>query len=83
MEGSQAFWSGAARPTKFVREQELAVTLLGGDVSLAGTGGLSVVNPTPGGGASNVLNLKETATPQNPAPTLTQLSPTAAAYRWS
>jgi hypothetical protein len=75
MEGSQAYWNGAQRPTKLISTTELEMTLLAGDVGAAAIGGITVQNPTPGGGASNVLNFTVTAVPQNAAPALTQLAP--------
>ncbi len=75
IEGAQAAWNGAPRSTKFISDHELEVTLTAGDVGPVGSGGLSVVNPAPGGGSSNVLNFTVVATPQNPAPALTQIAP--------
>ncbi|MFN8491191.1 MAG: beta-propeller fold lactonase family protein [Caldilineaceae bacterium] len=75
MDGSQAFWNGAQRPTKLISDSELEMTLLAGDIGTAGVGGITVQNPTPGGGESNVINFTVTAVPQNATPTLTQLAP--------
>ncbi|MCX6050323.1 MAG: beta-propeller fold lactonase family protein [Chloroflexi bacterium] len=75
IEGAQAAWNGAPRATKFINDQALEVTLTAGDVGVVGSGGLSVVNPAPGGGSSNVLNFTVVAPAQNPAPALTQIAP--------
>ena len=50
--GSQAQWNGQARPTTLVSETELAVTIAPSDYS-RGSAAITVVNPSPGGGASN------------------------------
>jgi len=76
MAGSQAFWNGAQRPAKLISATELEMTLLAGDIGTAGVGGITVQNPTPGGGESNVINFTVTGVPQNAAPALTQLTPT-------
>jgi len=51
--GAQAQWNGQDRPTQMVSENELWVTLNGFDVAFGGSGAVTVVNPTPGGGSSN------------------------------
>ncbi len=65
---------GVDRVTTFVSATELKVTLLGSDVASGGTLKITVFTPTPGGGLSPEL----TVTVNNPAPTLTSLSPNAA-----
>jgi hypothetical protein len=75
LESAQAYWNGAPRTTKFVSETQLAVTLAGGDIAFAGSGSLTVENPAPGGGASNGLLFTVSATPLNPTPTISKLSP--------
>lgn len=75
MESSQAYWNGAPRPTSFVNATTLQLTLLGGDVAFAGNGSVNVTNPAPGGGTSNALAFAVTATPPNPEPAITTLSP--------
>ena len=51
--GAQAQWNGQDRPTQFVSGGELWVTLNSFDVAFGGSGAVTVVNPAPGGGASN------------------------------
>jgi hypothetical protein len=75
LEAAQAYWNGTPRTTKFVSETQLTVTLLGSDLAFAGSGSLSVVNPAPGGGESNGLIFTVTATPLNPTPTISKLTP--------
>ena len=58
-------------PTTFISATQLSVTLPAG--APVGTYPFTVTNPTPGGGASNVVNLTVT-----PAPTLTSISPNTA-----
>ncbi len=51
--GAQAQWNGWDRPTQFISENEIWVTLNSLDVAFGGSGAVTVLNPTPGGGASN------------------------------
>ncbi len=51
--GAQAQWNGQDRPTQFIGESELWVTLTSLDVAFGGSGAVTVLNPGPGGGASN------------------------------
>lgn len=53
--GAQAYWQGASRPTSFVSETELRLTLTGLDLAFPGYGSITVVNPGPGGGESNAV----------------------------
>jgi 6-phosphogluconolactonase (cycloisomerase 2 family) len=53
--GALAQWNGQTRPTKFISETELIITLTAYDAAFAGAGELSVLNPGPGGGSSNAL----------------------------
>jgi 6-phosphogluconolactonase (cycloisomerase 2 family) len=55
-EDAQAQWNGFNRPTTVVSETELRVTLTAADVAEGGVGGIRVLNPEPGGGASNTLS---------------------------
>jgi hypothetical protein len=50
---SQVQWNGALRTTAFVSSTQLTATILAADISTAGTAGVTIVNPTPGGGTSN------------------------------
>ncbi|MCB9134594.1 MAG: beta-propeller fold lactonase family protein [Anaerolineales bacterium] len=53
--GVQAQWNGQNRPTKFVSETEIVITLTAYDMAFAGSGAITVINPGPGGGTSNAL----------------------------
>lgn len=57
VEGVQAQWNGADRPTVLLSNTQLRVTLTAADLAFAGSGGLRVVNPEPGGGTSNTAAL--------------------------
>jgi hypothetical protein len=48
-------WNGAARATSFVSSSQLTASILAADIAAAGTASVTVVNPAPGGGASNVV----------------------------
>ena len=52
--GSVVKWNGSGRTTKFVSKSRLTATILSSDIAKPGTASVTVVNPTPGGGASNV-----------------------------
>ena len=55
--GAQGLWNGEARPTQFISETELLVTLYSLDVAFGGSGAVTVSNPAPGGGVSNPATL--------------------------
>jgi hypothetical protein len=50
---SVVHWNGSARTTHFVSSSQLTADILSSDVANAGTGLITVVNPSPGGGTSN------------------------------
>ncbi len=74
--GAVVQWNGATRQTAFVSTTQLTAQIPAADVAAIGTASVTVLNPAPGGGASNVLTF--TITPPNPVPTLTSLSPNTA-----
>ena len=47
-------WNGSARTTTFVSASQLKANILALDIALASTASVTVVNPSPGGGTSNV-----------------------------
>ena len=72
--GSTVRWNGASRTTTFVSNTELRATISSTDIVSAGTVNIAVLNPSPGGGLSNVLTLSI----RNPVPSLTGLTPSSA-----
>jgi len=50
---SQGQWNGVNRPTQFVSESEVWLTLNAFDVAFGGSGAVAIANPAPGGGTSN------------------------------
>jgi uncharacterized protein (TIGR03437 family) len=68
--GSTVRWNNADRPTTFVSATQLTAAIPAGDVAVAGTPGVTVFNPAPGGGLSNAQSF----TVNNPVPALTALS---------
>lgn len=71
---SVARWNGAARTTAFISSTILQMTLSAADVSAAGTGLITVVNPAPGGGTSSAVALDI----DYAVPVVTTLSPNTA-----
>jgi hypothetical protein len=53
--GSVVKWNGKPRTTTFVSSSKLTAAILAADVATANAASLTVANPTPGGGASNVV----------------------------
>jgi predicted outer membrane repeat protein len=53
IEDSQARWNGASRPTQYLDENSVMVTLTALDMTPGGVGILTVYNPPKGGGESN------------------------------
>ena len=58
--GSVVKWNGHARVTTFVNASQLRASILASDIAAASTASVTVVNPTPGGGISNVTFLEIT-----------------------
>ncbi|HEV2176247.1 MAG TPA: FG-GAP-like repeat-containing protein [Terriglobia bacterium] len=52
--GSVVNWNGSARATTFVSASQLMAAVLASDIATASTASVTVVNPSPGGGISNV-----------------------------
>jgi hypothetical protein len=55
--GSVVNWNGHARPTAYVNGSKLYAYILSSDTEQASTAWITVVNPTPGGGTSNLVFL--------------------------
>jgi len=86
---SVIYFKGLAKTTTFVSSTELKATILASDLNTSGTFPITVVNPIPGGGTSNIKNLtvmapstNETSeTPSasgsnlNPVPVVTGIGP--------
>lgn len=72
---SQAQWNGNNRTTTYVSATYLEVQMNASDLAAPGEAGISVVNPTPGGGSSNAATFTIAAPGENPIPAITQLSP--------
>jgi hypothetical protein len=52
--GSVVNWSGTPLPTTFVSSAQLTATVNASEIATASTASVSVTNPAPGGGTSNV-----------------------------
>jgi len=71
VDGAGARWNGKDRPVQVSSPTSLTLTLVPGDLEQAGTGSLVVVNPAPGGGASNEVPIDV----RTPVPAIDSLSP--------
>src|SRR5262249_14554852 len=71
--GAVVNWNGSPRATTFVSGTQVTAQIPAADVATQGAANVTVVNPAPGGGASNALTF--TITPPNPVPVLTSLTP--------
>ncbi len=67
-------WNGSARTTTFVSATQLSAAVTAADVQTANINSVSVLNPAPGGGTSNVLSFTVTT----PVPALSTLVPNSA-----
>ena len=56
--GAVVNWNGNARTTTFVSSTQLTASITATDVATAGTIAVTVSNPAPGGGRSNVANFQ-------------------------
>jgi len=63
--GSVVNWNGSARATTFVSGSQLNASILASDIARPSTSTVTVVNPIPGGGTSNVTLFE--VTPSIPA----------------
>jgi hypothetical protein len=72
---SKVLWNGDERPTVYVNGTTLKVTIGDSDLLQPGTSGVAVRNPGPGGGVSNVLGFDVVKPGENPAPSITSISP--------
>jgi len=55
--GAVVNWNGSSRTTTFVGAMQLTASILASDIAAPSTASVTVVNPTPGGGVSNVVFL--------------------------
>jgi hypothetical protein len=69
--GSVVRWNGSDRATTFVRSSLLSAEITEADLSAPGAVNITVFNPAPGGGLSNVASFRIT----DPVPTITDLGP--------
>jgi hypothetical protein len=60
--GSVVQWNGQALPTTFVSAESVTAAVPASSLAQSGTGIVTVVNPTPGGGSSNLAFFEVTAT---------------------
>jgi hypothetical protein len=72
---SQVQWNGEDRPTDFISESELHISISMMDIAQPGPVGVRVFNPGPGGGDSNPLAFDVTAPGENPLPSLVAIQP--------
>jgi hypothetical protein len=70
-------FNGVAHVPTFVNASQLTISLTVADLTTAGSYPVVVTNPAPGGGASAALNFSVIT--NNPAPTITMLSPASVA----
>ncbi|HEV3279584.1 MAG TPA: choice-of-anchor D domain-containing protein, partial [Terriglobia bacterium] len=64
--GSAVYWNGNSRTTTFVSSMQLTALINAADIATAGTASVTVMNPAPGGGYSDVAFFEVT----NPASTV-------------
>ncbi len=66
--GAVVEWNGSSLATVYVKSTQLLASVPAGDIATAGSVSVTVVNPSPGGGASAAATFAvQTGTPQNPA----------------
>ncbi len=69
--GAVVRWNGNNRSTTFNSATSLSAIITEADLATPGTANVTVFNPAPGGGLSNVMTFRIT----DPVPTITDLSP--------
>jgi hypothetical protein len=65
--GAHVNWNGSPRATTFVNATQLTATILASDIAKPSTATITVTNPTPGGGTSNLQLLSVTSPVSSPA----------------
>lgn len=70
-------WKGTALATTYVSTVKITAQVPAADILNAGTAGVTVSNPTPGGGTSSSATFTISGS-TNPIPTITSLSPSSA-----
>lgn len=55
--GAVVNWNGTAQTTTFVSSSQITASIAASNIASPGTASITVVNPTPGGGESNVVYL--------------------------
>lgn len=73
--GATVQWNGSNRITTFGSDTQLTAQIPAQDIAAAGTATVRVVNPAPGGGASNSVNF--TISTPSPIPRITSINPTS------
>jgi len=58
--GAKVQWNGNPRATNFINNSTLTAAVLASDISTPNTASVTVVNPAPGGGVSNVVFFEAT-----------------------
>jgi hypothetical protein len=77
---STIHWNGATLPTTFVNSLLVTADVPAGDLTSPGPDMVTVVNPTPGGGTSNSLNVTVPCVIPPPAPAANQTKARLGAY---
>jgi len=72
--GSVVLWNGSNRSTSFVSSTQLSAQISAADLLTAATAAITVSNPPPAGGISNIVNFEV----RNPSPSLAGISPSSA-----
>lgn len=79
--GAGVFFNGANRTATYVSSTQLKVAILASELMTTGVFPIAVINPAPGGGASNALQftvLSNSTGNGNPVPQITSIFPTSA-----
>jgi len=71
--GSAVYWNGTPRVTRWIGNSQLSASLTAADVAAPCTGSVSVVNPSPGGGQSNMVWLPVGYPSPAPVPAVTTI----------
>ncbi len=78
MSSSAVQWNGSPRTTTYTSSTQLQAQITAADIGSSGSAGISVTNPSPGGGNSGSAEFTINAT-SNPAPSVLSLNPSSIA----
>jgi hypothetical protein len=77
LRGLKVLWNGVARSTLYINGTTLQIQVVASDIAQPGDAGVSVSNPSPGGGVSNAVAFVVAAPGTKPPPAISGITPSS------